>query len=52
MAKRTLTMRKIKEILRLKWKLDLIHRQVGRSLRTSHSTVREYVKRAERAERI
>ena len=49
MAKRILTMRKIKEILRLKWELGLTDRQVGRSLRISHSTVREYVKRAERA---
>lgn len=49
MAKRMLTMRKIKEVLRLKWELGLTDRQVGRSLRISHSTVREYVKRAEQA---
>jgi len=49
MAKRKLTMRKIKEILRLKWELGLTDRQVGRSLKIAHSTVREYVKRAERA---
>lgn len=49
MAKRKLTMRKIKEILRLKWDLGLTDRQVGRSLKIAHSTVREYVKRAERA---
>ena len=49
MAKRKLTMRKIKEILRLKWELGLSDRQVGRSLKIAHSTVREYVKRAEHA---
>ena len=49
MAKRKLTMRKIKEILRLKWDLGLSDRQAGRSLKIAHSTVREYVKRAERA---
>jgi len=49
MAKRKLTMRKIKEILRLKWELGLSDRQVGCSLKIAHSTVREYVKRAERA---
>ncbi len=49
MAKRKLTMRKIKEILRLKWDLNLTDRQVGRSLKVAHSTVREYVKRAGQA---
>ena len=49
MAKRKLTMRKIKEILRLKWELGLTDRQVASSLKVAHSTVREYVKRAERA---
>ena len=49
MAQRKLTMRKIKEILRLKWGLGLSDRQVGVSLKVAHSTVGEYVKRAERA---
>lgn len=49
MAKRKLTMRKIREILRLKWELKLSDRQVARSVHVSHSTVREYVKRAEQA---
>jgi transposase len=48
MARKELTMRKIKEILRLKNELGLSDRQVGRSLNISHSTVREYQKRAER----
>jgi transposase len=41
--------RKIKKILRLKWGLGLSARQVGASLRISHSTVGEYLKRAEQA---
>ncbi len=42
-------MRKIKETLRLKWGLGLSTRQVGASLRISHSTVGEYLKRTEQA---
>jgi transposase len=49
MAQRRLTMRKIKEVLRLKWGLGLSARQVGASLRISHSTVGECLKRAEQA---
>ena len=49
MANRKLTMRKVKEILRLKWVLKLSDRQVGASTNVSHSTVREYIKRAQRA---
>ena len=49
MAQRKLTMRKTKEILRLKWGLGLSARQVGASLNISHSTVGEYLKRAEKA---
>ncbi len=49
MAQRKLTMRKSKEILRLKWKLGLSDRQVAASLRIAHSTVAAYVRRAEEA---
>ena len=49
MAQRILTMRKIKEILRLRWALGLSERQTGASLKIAHSTVGEYVKRAQRA---
>ncbi len=49
MAQRKLTMRKSKEILRLKWKLGLSDRQVAASLRIAHSTVAAYVRRAEHA---
>jgi transposase len=49
MAKRILTMRKIKEILRLSWALGLSERMVGASLKVAHSTVGEYIKRAQRA---
>lgn len=49
MAQRKLTMRKIKEIMRMKWVLGLSDRQVAASLKIAHSTVGEYVKRAEQA---
>lgn len=49
MPQERLTMRKISEILRLKWELGLSNRTIARSCRTSHSTVGEYVKRAEMA---
>lgn len=49
MAQRILTMRKIKEILRMKWALGLSERQVAASLTIAHSTVGEYLKRAEQA---
>jgi transposase len=39
-------MRKIREVLRLKWVLGLSHRQVERSVRLGHGTVAEYVRRA------
>ena len=49
MAQRILTVRKIKEILRMKLALGLSDRQVAASLNIAHSTVGEYLKRAERA---
>jgi len=39
-------MRKIREVLRLKWLLGLSHRQVERSVRLGHGTVCEYLRRA------
>lgn len=49
MAKKRLPMRKVKEILRLYFNLGLDRRQIARSLKMSHSTVGEYIKRAEAA---
>lgn len=49
MAQRRLTLRKIKEVLRLKWGLGLSARQVSASLKIAHSTVGEYLRRAEQA---
>jgi transposase len=46
MAKRRLSMRKIKEVLRLKCEHDLSDRQIAKSCSISHSTVREYLSRA------
>jgi transposase len=44
-----LLMRKIREILRLKWGCGLSARQIARSLKIARSTVAEYVRRAEEA---
>jgi transposase len=49
MPKERLTLRKIREILRLRWGCQLSERVVARSCRISHSTVGDYVKRAETA---
>lgn len=42
-------MRKVKEILRLKWEMGLAARQIAHSLSISHSTVLDMLRRAERA---
>jgi transposase len=49
MANRRLSMRTIKEILRLKWKHGFSNKQVAQSCNISRSTVRDYVRRAEAA---
>lgn len=49
MAQARMSMRKIKEVLRLKWSCGLSNRAIGRSCRVSSSTVSEYVQRAKRA---
>jgi len=49
MSQGRLSMRKIKEVLRLKWSCDLSNRAIGRSCKISHSTVKEYLRRAESA---
>jgi transposase len=46
MAQVRLSMRKIKEVLRLKWACGLNRRAIARSVGISHSTVREYLQRA------
>ena len=46
MPREHLSMRKIKEILRLKWESKLADRQVANSCGVSRSTVSEYVRRA------
>jgi len=42
-------MRKIREVLRLKWEAGLSNRQIAASCRVTHGTVAAYVKRAEEA---
>jgi len=49
MSQERLSMRKINEILRLKKECHLSNRAIARSCRISHSTVGEYLKRAEAA---
>ena len=49
MAKARLSMRKIKEVLRLKYQCDLSRRQIADSCQVSRSTVADYLYRAERA---
>ena len=49
MPQERLTMRKIKEVLRLKWESRLSNRAIGRACKLSCSTVSEYVQRATRA---
>ena len=49
MAQRRLSMRKIEEILRLKYELKLTHRQIAQSCDISPSTVSEYITHARAA---
>jgi len=49
MAQERLTMRKIREVLRLKRECGLSNRAIARSCSISHSTVGEYVQRAKEA---
>src|SRR4030067_2003409 len=49
MPQERLTMRKIKEVLRLKWESRLSNRAIGRACKLSCSTVSEYAQRATRA---
>ena len=50
MAGRRLSMRKIKEILRLKWECNQSNKQIANSCKIARSTVREYLERARRAD--
>jgi len=49
MSQERLTMRKISEVLRLKWECKLSNRAIARSCSISHSTVGEYLWRAQEA---
>ncbi len=49
MPQERLSMRKIHEVLRLKWESELSNRAIARSCSISHSTVSEYVRRAKAA---
>ncbi len=49
MPKERLTVRKIREILRLKWELKLSNRAIARACKVSNSTVGDYLERAGKA---
>jgi len=49
MAQERLSMRTIREVLRLKWECRLSNRAIARSCRLAHSTVGEYLERARAA---
>ncbi len=49
MPARRLSMRRIREVLRLKFELGLENRQIARSCRISHSAVGNYLRRAREA---
>jgi transposase len=49
MAQERLTVRKIAEVLRLKWECQQSNRAIARSCSISHSTVAEYLRRAQEA---
>jgi len=49
MPRERLSMRKIKEVLRLRWEAGLSQREIGISCRLGRSTVRDYLLRAEAA---
>ena len=49
MPAKRLSMRQVKEVLRLKWACGLSDRQIAHSLRISRPTVADYVRRAKAA---
>lgn len=49
MAGRRLSMRKIKEVLRLKWGKGCSNKKIATSCNIARSTVREYLRRAQQA---
>jgi len=49
MPREKLSMRKIREVFRLKWEDNLSNRSIARSCGISHSTVREYLRRGQDA---
>ena len=50
MARKRIEMRQIREILRLRHKMNLSYEQIGRSLRISKRTVEQYIDRANKAQ--
>jgi len=51
MSRKRISMRKIKEVLRLKYEADLSYEEIGRSCNIGHTTVGEYLTRAKKGGR-
>lgn len=49
MSRKRISMRKIKEVLRLKYEADLSYEEIGRSCNIGHTTVGEYLNRSKKA---
>ena len=49
MAKKRISMRKIKEVLRLKFEVGLSYEAIGKSCNLGHTTVGEYLRRSKDA---
>jgi transposase len=49
MSRKRISMRKIKEVLRLKFENDLSYEEIGQSCNIGHTTVGEYLNRAKKA---
>ncbi len=48
MSRKRISMRKIKEVLRLKYESCLSYEEIGRSCNIGHTTVGEYISRAKK----
>ena len=49
MSQRKLSMRNVREVLRLKFEQQLTNRKIAQSLGISHTVVNDYVRRAKKA---
>ena len=52
MAAKRLSMRKIREVLRLKYELGFTHRMIAKALRVAVGTVSEYLAKAKKGSKV